>query len=381
METLYQSLPQIVALLAAAAIFLKVDEIKGFHKYMAFTLIFDGLFQLLDGVLVFGSEGFRPLIYILYTFLMLAGPVLYYFASVSFLKKEGLSKADLWMPVMSATFAVAVTAAVCGSPYSALNGFHSVLNGTAATAAGDGASVLAALDNAAFLLFLAGQLFVIVYCAVNLKRYMELLETYYSDLSGKSWDKFAVILVLVSIRYILYVAGCFMPAGGRQAWLEVAMGVVSSLFYAAIALFVCTVRFTAQELWTLTERERQVQDQTEKQPAGTRQANEIIAQRLEKLVENRFYLDQEVDLIWLSAKIQVNSKYVAEYLKQKYGETFMNYVNRLRIEHSISLMDDSGLSLIEIAEQSGYSTASTYYRNFQKLKGVSPSDFRKRLNA
>lgn len=379
MGTLYQSLPQIVALLTAAVIFMKVDKIRNFHKYMAYSLIFDGLFQLLDGVLFSRSYVFSPFLYILFVFLMLAGPVMYFFASVSFLKKEGLAAGQLWMSVIPAVFVIAVTAAICGASQDALNGFHSILNGTAGAATLDGAYILAALDSAAFLLFLAEQLFVIVYCLVNLKRYVGLLETYYSDLGGKSWDKFAIILILVALRYVLYVSDCFFPVRERPEWLELSMEAVSCLFYVAIALSVCTIRFTASELSDLIGREIQAGNQAVK-PSGHSQTNEIIAQRLEKLVETKFFLERDTDLIWLSSKLQVNSKYVAEYLKQTYGETFMNYVNRLRIEYSVCLMNESGLSLTDIAWQSGYSTASTYYRNFQKVKGVSPSDFRKSIN-
>ncbi len=55
----------------------------------------------------------------------------------------------------------------------------------------------------------------------------------------------------------------------------------------------------------------------------------------------------------------------------------ISYLNFFRINRSLELLQDSGLSLAAIAEQSGYSSVNYYIRCFRKVKGITPGQFRK----
>ena len=61
------------------------------------------------------------------------------------------------------------------------------------------------------------------------------------------------------------------------------------------------------------------------------------------------------------------------------GKGIVEYVNELRIEHSIGLFSDETKSLTEIAELCGFSTLRYYSRVFKSLKGEIPSTYRERL--
>lgn len=58
------------------------------------------------------------------------------------------------------------------------------------------------------------------------------------------------------------------------------------------------------------------------------------------------------------------------------GMTYNQYLNKLRIEYSTELIINTKLSMVEIAEKSGYGDFSTFYRNFIRIIGVSPSQYR-----
>ena len=105
-------------------------------------------------------------------------------------------------------------------------------------------------------------------------------------------------------------------------------------------------------------------------------ADEAIESRLRKLLDDKFFLEQDVNLIDLATRIGVNSKYVSDFLRYHYGETFMSYVNRLRVEESTDLLVKGSMTMEEISDRVGYSNVSTFYRNFTKVKGMSPSKFR-----
>ena len=67
-------------------------------------------------------------------------------------------------------------------------------------------------------------------------------------------------------------------------------------------------------------------------------------------------------------------KYTGRSLSTCLIETRVQYAKQLMIQHP-----DWGLS--EIAARSGYASLSTMYRNFQKVAGCSPGDFRDLTNA
>jgi transcriptional regulator GlxA family with amidase domain len=63
------------------------------------------------------------------------------------------------------------------------------------------------------------------------------------------------------------------------------------------------------------------------------------------------------------------------------GVSFTEYVNRMRIEYATMLINQHpDKSLTEVAEQAGFSGASSFYRNFRQFKGMGPREYQNNLN-
>jgi AraC-like DNA-binding protein len=60
-------------------------------------------------------------------------------------------------------------------------------------------------------------------------------------------------------------------------------------------------------------------------------------------------------------------------------ETFVPYVNKLRVAKAIRFLEESDLSMSEIAFESGFTNQYHFTRVFKKLAGIPPREFRKRL--
>jgi len=58
------------------------------------------------------------------------------------------------------------------------------------------------------------------------------------------------------------------------------------------------------------------------------------------------------------------------------GMTFLHYLNTCRINHAIRLIQ-KGYKITSIYELCGYRDFSTFYRNFKKVTGLSPEQYRK----
>ena len=213
------------------------------------------------------------------------------------------------------------------------------------------------------------QLFIQLFCLVNLQRYRSLLESWFSNLEGKSLRGVSVIVAAMALRFIVCTALAFFPELLAFPWFRAAGCVVFFIFYAVLTFYVCRVEYTAEELSRMIESKA-----VRSQPPA---ASEIIKSRVERLISDEFYLDPEVNLAQFSDSLGVNSKYVSDYLKYTYSETFLAFVNHLRVEHSARLLSGS-LPIVDVAEQSGFVSESTYYRNFIKFKGMTPSQYREK---
>ncbi|WMT41353.1 AraC family transcriptional regulator [Paenibacillus sp. D2_2] len=77
--------------------------------------------------------------------------------------------------------------------------------------------------------------------------------------------------------------------------------------------------------------------------------------------------------------VHLNPYYFSKLFKQQTGETFIDYVTRLRIDKAKVMIKDSGLSLKEVCYSVGYKDPNYFSRVFKKVTGVTPSEYRLQL--
>lgn len=88
-------------------------------------------------------------------------------------------------------------------------------------------------------------------------------------------------------------------------------------------------------------------------------------------------LGGELTLSALAGKCFYNPSYFSRAFKEKFGMPLTEYINRRKVEAAVALASDPSLSVEEIADRAGFSSKSTLYRTFLKVKGVPFSDFRR----
>ena len=59
-------------------------------------------------------------------------------------------------------------------------------------------------------------------------------------------------------------------------------------------------------------------------------------------------------------------------------KNFDNFLNYLRINQAIKLLFETRESLVDIAVDVGYNNVKTFSRNFIKVRGITPGEFRKK---
>lgn len=85
----------------------------------------------------------------------------------------------------------------------------------------------------------------------------------------------------------------------------------------------------------------------------------------------------DISLTILADHFKLNPKYLSRYFKDQTGINFVQYVNRLRIEHAKQLLlKEKNLHIDEIGEKVGYLNKNTFITTFKKLEGMTPGKFR-----
>lgn len=101
-------------------------------------------------------------------------------------------------------------------------------------------------------------------------------------------------------------------------------------------------------------------------------------ERLTVWVANKGYLTPGVTLGELALSLQTNRTYLSSFINNRFGMTFRAWITNLRLEEAKRLMNEHpGLSVGEVAHQTGYTDQSTFTRQFIRSEGTSPGAWRK----
>jgi two-component system response regulator YesN len=102
------------------------------------------------------------------------------------------------------------------------------------------------------------------------------------------------------------------------------------------------------------------------------------------LLEVRGYIeahftDPEMSLDRLKEQFDLNPKYLSQLFKDKFGEGFMDFLIRLRIERAKQLLQTTSDPIQTISGRVGYLNVISFTRIFKKITSMSPGDFRKQM--
>ena len=79
----------------------------------------------------------------------------------------------------------------------------------------------------------------------------------------------------------------------------------------------------------------------------------------------------------VAAYVNLNPVYFSNIFKRETGENFTDYLTKYRMEEAKRLLRDTGNTIREIAEQTGYTDTRYFSKLFKKVVGIKPSEYRK----
>lgn len=90
----------------------------------------------------------------------------------------------------------------------------------------------------------------------------------------------------------------------------------------------------------------------------------------------RDHIGESFSVSEMASAIGLSERSLARRVKKATGETPSQYVQRLRVNHAIFLLETTSLSFAEITQRSGYREPASLRRLIRKQTGKTPSNFR-----
>ncbi|MEO8209428.1 MAG: AraC family transcriptional regulator [bacterium] len=90
-------------------------------------------------------------------------------------------------------------------------------------------------------------------------------------------------------------------------------------------------------------------------------------------------VSEKLNLEAMSNELNIHPVHLSRDFSKYFYCTIGEYIRKLKIEKSLSLLSNKKISLTEIAYECGFSDQSHFLRCFKKINGIKPSVFRKVL--
>lgn len=123
---------------------------------------------------------------------------------------------------------------------------------------------------------------------------------------------------------------------------------------------------------------------TKQEPVKDKYDGKLTESAIKKVHEGmesqKLYLKHNLNIEEFSKRIDLPVKEVSTVINKHYGTNFFEFMNSYRVEEAKRLLSDpklADMTVLDVLLQSGFNSKSAFHRFFNRLVGVSPTEFRK----
>lgn len=232
-----------------------------------------------------------------------------------------------------------------------------------------------------------------VYAIINLYRYHRRLRDFYSVMDDKSLELNYTVLVCYLLSVLLPII--FMVIGGCNFWTQhKTWAELYFIIWCAVLYFSCysgsQMKYTVENLAKdLESADREALENhymlPDEDSVGEPDDSFKIGKYPQLLVVFNKLID--VDKIFLQSNLRMdelarlmhtNRTYISRMINEEFNCAFSDYINRKRIEYAKQLMYLSPeMKQQELAEKSGFLSASSFSKTFKQHTGMPPGEWMK----
>lgn len=135
-------------------------------------------------------------------------------------------------------------------------------------------------------------------------------------------------------------------------------------------------RFGVKDLLSVI---RQVTNAVSEKSMDKKKQSERSMTEAKAFLNRNLYRDLSVEET--ATHVGLSSSYFSLLFKQTYGETFIEYVTRQRMERAKTMLTETLKSVAQISKEVGYAERRYFTKVFMKYTGENPTDFRSKRQA
>lgn len=138
-----------------------------------------------------------------------------------------------------------------------------------------------------------------------------------------------------------------------------------------------TVRILCPENIESPAAEEKAGIREDREYTGYTASQQEVAERAHEMIMTN--LERHITIAELSQTLHISATQVKSCFHKVYGMPIYAYARSQRMEAASSLLSETDQSILEIAGKFGYENGSKFAGAFRRVKGVSPSEYRRRV--
>lgn len=117
-------------------------------------------------------------------------------------------------------------------------------------------------------------------------------------------------------------------------------------------------------------------------PGFVQQTRLQCSDRFSKITEYiMLNFDNDITLPEVASVSNMAVTTFCNFFKEQYRVTFVEYLNTVRIGYACKLLAEKNVNIVEAAYASGFKNLANFNRQFRKFKNMTPTEYRKTINA
>lgn len=88
------------------------------------------------------------------------------------------------------------------------------------------------------------------------------------------------------------------------------------------------------------------------------------------------HYERDISLQAMAKYVSMDENYLSGLFKKKTGDTFINYLQKLRVDEAKFYLKETELTVAEIGERCGFANPSYFFKIFKRWTGLTPNEYR-----
>lgn len=192
-----------------------------------------------------------------------------------------------------------------------------------------------------------------------------------------------VLILFVLAFYFILLVGTRTIKGISVQAITSSLMIYAATLGAVLSVYLFLIRRLKEKIYAVkAEFEKLNEDNEEVSTSYVKsgvQTNDIdeYAKKVNVYFSTKKYLDPRFSLNMMSSELKIPRHHLSQLFNQYYGQSFLKYINSLRIMHACELLEvlDLESNIEDLSEQCGFNSKTSFYRNFREIAKMTPTEF------